>query len=541
MTDSLFTLLGGVGLFLLGMTLLTDGLKAFAGDTLRRALVRFTGKPLTALVSGVLATALVQSSTATTMTMIGFVSAGLLTFPQALGVVLGSSLGNTSTGWLVSAVGFKISIGHYALPLVGLGAFVRLLAPARWRSLGIAVAGFGLIFVGIATLQQAMSNVPPWLDLNRLSDDFWGRVLGVGVGIGIPVVLQSSSAAIAAVLTAMHTGTLGFEQAAVFVIGASIGTAVASSVAAVGGSVPAKRTALAMVLFNIASGALAFVTLPVYIHLLEWANEQFGMNDPAIGLAAFHTAFMAAGVVLLFPLIPLFSRWVEKLLPDDQSQLTANLDRSLHTLPGIALETLRRTLMSIAAHQFRLTVEALTEEGAEDAEERREQAKQALDESRAFFAKIPPVSDDLGVSTMRLHLLHATDHLVRLLRYSTPTEEVRRLATHPWLVPAVAKTREMLECATREMENPHPRANWTHELEDIAAKLAELSQEERPELLRQTASGEWSPADAMDALDTLRWLSKVTNHVWRVAHYLTIQPGKAEVALPAAWEEHDEA
>src|SRR5690606_15462357 len=147
MTELLFQLTGGIGLFLLGMVLLTDGLKAFAGEALRRALVRFTGTPLKAFTSGALVTLVVQSSSATTVTVIGFVSAGLLAFPQAVGVVMGASLGTTGTGWIVSVLGLKVSVGFYALPVVGIGAFMRLLGSGRWRSLGFALAGFGIIFI----------------------------------------------------------------------------------------------------------------------------------------------------------------------------------------------------------------------------------------------------------------------------------------------------------------------------------------------------------------------------------------------------------
>jgi phosphate:Na+ symporter len=156
MIGILITVTGGIGLFLLGMVLLTDGFKAFAGEALRQASVRFTGTPFKAFGSGALVTMMVQSSSATTVTGIGLVSAGLLTLPQALGAVFGASLGTTSTGWIVSVLGLKASLGFYALPLVGIGAFLKLLAHGRWKSLGLAMAGFGLIFIGIDTLQDGM-------------------------------------------------------------------------------------------------------------------------------------------------------------------------------------------------------------------------------------------------------------------------------------------------------------------------------------------------------------------------------------------------
>ena len=168
MTAMLFKLVGGIGLFMMGMTMLTDGIRGFSGEALRRTLVRFTGRPIKAFLTGALVTALVQSSSATIVMLIGFVSAGLLSFPQAVGVVIGASLGTTATGWIVSTVGLKISMGLYALPLVGGGAFLRYLSHGRVRSLGLALAGFGLIFLGIDTLQDGMSGLSKSISLAAL-------------------------------------------------------------------------------------------------------------------------------------------------------------------------------------------------------------------------------------------------------------------------------------------------------------------------------------------------------------------------------------
>lgn len=168
------SLLGGIGLFLLGMILMTDGLKTAAGDALRRVLLRFTGGPFRAMLSGATITALVQSSSATTLTTIGFVSAGILTFQQAVGVIFGANLGTTSTGWLVSLLGFKVSIASYALPMVGVGALLNLLGRGRLRAAGLALAGFGLIFVGIDQLQSAMAVVATRIDPSMFPRDTFG-------------------------------------------------------------------------------------------------------------------------------------------------------------------------------------------------------------------------------------------------------------------------------------------------------------------------------------------------------------------------------
>jgi phosphate:Na+ symporter len=534
MTSMLFLLLGGIGLFLLGMTLLTDGLKSFAGDSLRKALVRFTGRPVTAFLSGVFATALVQSSSATTVTMIGFVSAGLLSFSQALGVILGASLGTTSTGWLVSGLGLKVSIGQYALPVVGIGAFVRLLAPARWRSMGMALAGFGLIFVGIDTLQAAMQGAESQVELSGLPIGALGIAVGVALGALMTVVLQSSSAAIATVLTAMHAGTLSFEQAALFVIGASIGTTVTGALAAIGASIPAKRTALALVLFNTVSGTVALLLMPVFFWIIGVVQERAGLEPGAMSLAAFHTLFTATGVTLVFPFIPQFARRVERLLPERKDRLTANLDNSLLSLPGVALETLLRTLRGVAVYQFRLLLDGLKTASVPDAAARQQRLEEALDRAQEFFEKVPAMSEDVGVSGLRVALLHALDHLTRLVSRSVPPANLRRSFENPRLAAALHQSRRMIHRAIDGLQGNLPEG-WQSELEEIADNLRKLSKQERPELLRQTATGSWNPADALDALDALRWLSKITNHVWRVAHYLGERRNGDTVEEPEAW------
>ena len=367
MTALLFKLVGGIGLFLLGMVLLTDGLKAFAGDALRRWLIRFTGTPARAFASGALVTAMVQSSSATTVTVIGFVSAGLLTFPQAVGVVFGASLGTTGTGWIVSVLGLKVSGGFYALPLVGLGAFLKLLAHGRGRSLGLALAGFGLLFIGIETLQDAMRGLSGRFDLARLpASGLWGHLLVMAIGMIMTVIMQSSSAAVATTLTALHAGAINFEQAASLVIGAAVGTTVTGALAAIGGSVPAKRTALAHVSFNLATGCIAVVLLPLFLWAIGLAQRHAGLEAGAMSLAAFHTLFIAVGVAIFLPFVHRFSRAIERLLPDRGPALTRHLDDTVLQTPAVALEATRRALRETAAETFR----ALREIGRASCRER---------------------------------------------------------------------------------------------------------------------------------------------------------------------------
>src|SRR5215469_6075098 len=162
--DKYVTVVGGLGLFLLGIHHLTEGLKGLAGDALRRALQAMVGGRLSAVVSGALFTVLIQSSTATTLTVIGFVSAGLVTFSQAVGVIIGATFGTTSTPWLVAIFGFRLRISAFAMPMLGVGAFLWVIAKGRTRSLGAVLAGFGLLFVGIDLLQTGMEGISWNLD-----------------------------------------------------------------------------------------------------------------------------------------------------------------------------------------------------------------------------------------------------------------------------------------------------------------------------------------------------------------------------------------
>lgn len=213
MFDVFAQLCGGIGLFLLGMTLMTDGLKDIAGESLRQWLGRFTGSPLKAMSSGIIFTLIVQSSTATTLATIGFVSAGILTFAQSVGVIIGANIGTTSTGWMVAALlGVKFSIGQFALPLITAGALLKILAQGRLALTGLVIAGFGLIFFGIELLQVAMSSLANRIDLSIFStQNFFSKLLLVLIGLVMTVILQSSSAAITTTITALASQIIQLE------------------------------------------------------------------------------------------------------------------------------------------------------------------------------------------------------------------------------------------------------------------------------------------------------------------------------------------
>lgn len=517
------TVVGGVGLFLLGMILMTDGLKALAGDALRSLLSRFTGGPLSALLSGTAVTAVVQSSSATTLMTIGFVSAGLMTFGQAVGVVFGANLGTTSTGWLVSMLGLKLSVGKIALPLIGVGALSKLLGRGKVAHAGMALCGFGVIFVGIDVLQAGMAALSSKFDPSSFPDNtLTGRILLVLIGIAMTVVMQSSIAAVATTLAALHSGTIDLDQAAAMVIGQNVGTTVTAALAGIGASVAAKRTALAHILFNTITGALAFAVLPLFTRAVDGLADRFGGGDDAVSIAAFHTAFNLLGVAVFLPVMGRFARLIERMIPEKAARLARHLDSSMVDLPGIAVEASRRALMEISSELVRDAGCLMADRRHEPA---LEECEDALLRTRQFMAKVGRL--EASGKEYRLHVsnLHATDHADRLLaalREATPrradSRDPRLLPFRELAVRAAAGA-SWLGDPARKPDPGTPKA--------ASIALADLRRAERPRLLEETAAGACDSEQALALLEGMHWFDRVAYHIWRISEHLAGQPPPA--------------
>jgi phosphate:Na+ symporter len=522
------TLLGGLGLFLLGMVLMTDGLKAAAGDALRRGLETLTGGAGRAMLSGMAVTALVQSSSATVLTTIGFVSAGLLTFNQAVGVIFGANLGTTSTGWIVSLLGLKVSVSAIALPLVGLGALARFLLRGRASSLGLALAGFGLIFVGIDFLQLSMGSLAASMDPEQFpGGSLGGRALLVLVGAAMTFVLKSSSAAMATTLTAVNSGTIDLDQATMLVIGQNLGTAVTTALATVGASVPAKRTGLAHILFNVVAGLGAFALAPLFLYLVQGAQLLPGVDDPAVALAAFHTAFNLLGVLILLPITPRFGALVIRMVPERGAALTRNLDPSVAEVPAVAVEVARRTVLAIASEAVRVAVGVLRRMDGGPAPASLAPAVRALGETRTFLRGVRTSPSSTTEHGRHLAVLHALDHLDRLTEMleegaaRTGVQDDGAATLRKELVDLLEQVEQWLDVSG----DPSP----VEALEARSRRMAEHRRQRRIEILEHAASGAVDPDEALERLEGLRWLDRLIYHVWRAVHHLAA-PGEEQGA-----------
>ena len=362
------TFFGGVGLFLLGMRLMTDGLKVAAGNALREILARGTATTGRGILSGIVITALVQSSTAVIISTIGFVNAGLMTLFQSVGVIIGSNVGTTATSWLVAVVGFNINIQELAMPAIAVGMALRVTGGRTRRgALGEALTGFGIFFLGIDVLKTTFDGVEQHFDLAHYAGGGLGGLLMFTlVGMVMTVLMNSSSAALAVTLTAAGTGVIDLESAAAMVIGANVGTTSTALFAVIGATSNAKRAAMAMTWFSVLTGVVAFLMMPLLLAAGAGVAGALRLDvNPATVLALFHTATKLTGTAIVWPMTPWLVRRLERMFvtaEEDQGK-PRHLDKNVAGTPALALEALNRELVRIGAIARRAAAGALSAEG----------------------------------------------------------------------------------------------------------------------------------------------------------------------------------
>lgn len=362
-----FTFFGGIGLFLLGMRLMTDGLKVAAGETLRAILAAATKSRLRGLASGVLITAMVQSSSAVIFATVGFVNAGLLSLYQAIGIIYGANLGTTLTSWIVAILGFNVNLQAMAMPAIGIGMGLWLaFGSRRYGALGQALVGFGIFFLGIDILKDTFADMGDNTDLGSWADQgVPGLLLFVLIGIMLTLLMQSSSAALAVTLTAAAGGLIPLSAAAAMVIGANVGTSSTAAFAAVGATAPAKRAASAHVIFNVITGLSAFLLLPFMLWVVALlANALDFTEQVATSLAVFHTLANIIGLLIIWPLTGLLVKWLEARfhsIEEDESR-PKYLDRNVQATPTLAMDALILELTRMSETARDLGREAISAE-----------------------------------------------------------------------------------------------------------------------------------------------------------------------------------
>ncbi len=525
---SIISVIGGIGFFLLGMSLMANGLKAIAGDTLKKLLNRFTGGTLSSINTGIAITVLVQSSTATTLMTIGFVSAGMLTFVQATGVIFGANLGTTSTGWLVAFIGLKFSISQLALPLIGVGVLFNQFSKGKLAQLGLVLAGFGLLFIGIQFLQDGMADLNRYIDLSVFAgSSIASRLILIGIGIIMTVIMQASSAAVATTITVLAAGAIDLDQAIALVIGQNIGTTATAAFAAIGASVPARRTAMAHILFNASTGLVAFLIFPLLVNGVSWTSQRLGWTDPAMTLALFHTVFSLLGIVVFAPFIRQFTAIIERMLPEKKSRITQHLDSRIIMIPAVAIETAQRALkeaseLTVSATLGKIasmTPGALGHRSTASYDEELLTIHQEIDEIRTFITKIQ--ADSTQTTSSYIAILHALDHVTRLNRLvRTGFDGIHIVNDTKETYTVVTQLQvQLVNYVTALQESNLPAL-----VPDLAAysqELANFRKQERANTFNVTASGEVQITDAFHYVQLILLVDGLAYHLWRLTFHLS--------------------
>ena len=309
----------GVAIFLFGMLMLEDGFKQFGGGTLERLLERGTGSTARSLALGIVATTLLQSSSLVSVIAISFLSAGLMTLAGGVGIIFGANIGTTTGAWLVAGLGLKVNIAAYAMPMIAVGVILVFQKSKAMRGIGYALGGLGFLFLGIHYMKVGFEGVRDQIDLLRYAlPGLAGLVVYTLIGAAATVVMQSSHATMVLILTALAVGQISYDNALALAIGANIGTTVTALIGALSANFQGKRLALAHLVFNVATAAVALVFISPLRLGVDAISGAFGIapDDYALKLAVFHTVFNVLGVAMMLPLMPRLLAALERRIPE---------------------------------------------------------------------------------------------------------------------------------------------------------------------------------------------------------------------------------
>ncbi len=326
---NLLSLFGSLALFLFGMKTMSEGLEKFAGDRLRAILAAMTKNRVMGVVTGVVVTAMIQSSSATTVMVVSFVNAGLMNLTQAIGVIMGANVGTTVTAWMISAIGFKVNIAALTLPLLCVGMPLIFSSISKRKSVGEFIFGFAFLFMGLSYLQQSATdlNIGSYVAtmLAGVADGgFLTILLFVVVGALVTMLVQASAAtmAITLMLFDMHIQGFGFEQAAALAMGQNIGTTITAFMASLTANTQAKRAALAHMFFNVFGVFVVLIIFYPFCDAVTWivSNVLHAGDNDLFRLSSFHTAFNIFNTLLLIGFVKQIEALVCKVLPMPENQ-----------------------------------------------------------------------------------------------------------------------------------------------------------------------------------------------------------------------------
>ena len=350
--QSFTVILSGIAIFIIGMFFMQDGFKQLSGGLLEKLLQRFTSNSFYAISTGFVATSIVQSSTITTLLTISFVGAELITLVQGIGVVFGSNLGSTTTAWIVSSLGIDVKISTYAFPMIVFGVILRFLKTNALKGSGNVLLGLGFIFLGIAYMKDGFDVIKDQIDLASYAmDGYSGILLYILIGLIITIVIQSSAATLAIIITALNVESISYINALALAIGANVGTVLTAVLASLTSTQDAKRVAGSHVIFNLITAVIITIFIYQFKDFVDYLAPYLGISETNSGmkLALFHTIFSLVGILVLIPFIPVIAKFLEKLIPQKISSASKPkyLSAVILNSPDAALVAIRKEIINL--------------------------------------------------------------------------------------------------------------------------------------------------------------------------------------------------
>ncbi len=355
---TIFTLIGALGMFLYGMNTMSSGLQKAAGESLRKFIASMTSNPFKRVLTGFGVTATIQSSSATTVMVVGFVNAGLLTLTQAIGVIMGANIGTTMTAWIIAIFGFKADISALAVPFMAIGFLLSISNKSKRKNIGELIIGFSLLFLGLSLMKESIPDLketPQVLEFikNWCGHGFWSVLAFLGVGTILTLILQSSSATVALTLIMLNMNWIPFEMACAMVLGENIGTTITANIAASVGTTNARRAALAHTIFNLFGVVWALVLFYPLVDLVTNIVSILTTDaDTAVlyGISTLHTLFNMVNTCVLIGLTPIIEKIVCAIIKDNKPKEKNTLkyiNAGLITTPELALVEAHKEIIKL--------------------------------------------------------------------------------------------------------------------------------------------------------------------------------------------------
>ncbi|MGB0204462.1 MAG: Na/Pi cotransporter family protein [Neptuniibacter sp.] len=517
-------LAGGLGLFLLGMHLMTTGMKQAAGQKLKKTLEAATRSPGRGLLSGIFITALVQSSSAVTVATIGFVNAGLLRLRQSITVIYGCNIGTTMTGWLVALIGFKIKISAFALPLVAVGMLLKLIGNERKIShLGMALAGFGLFFIGLDFLKNAFEGLDEQLPLADIQQSSIGLILFVIAGFVLTFLMQSSSAAMAITLSLTAAGSIPLTAAGALVIGANLGTTSTAALSVIGATSNAKRIAAAHVIFNLITGTVGVLLLIVTASIIDGGQINY---DYVTLLALFHTVFNIVGVAIMWPITDKLEQFLTQRFRSREEDLsrTEFLDKTLLTTPSLAVEAMSNELIrvsKISSDMARAAISADTKETP--------RMTSMMNSIHKLNGKIGKYNQNIARENLTEEISTILPTAMRITRYYSEIARLSALMPNYYEFFDLVSDRSLKELIHEFQQQiieliDSCEIHSSYDLSGIESRkllkqLEKQYQHIKSQVMESTINGQIKPKDSIMLLDALSHIHRLAEQVEKAGRY----------------------